>query len=268
MPNAVPPPDPEGEAESEGQDSGRGAVGFFFKHLGRVTAAGLSWIRKTIAQGIIRARIPANVITLTGPIALLLLFIPMLEGDLVTAGLVVLLGGAFDTFDGAVARISGRVTRFGAYLDSVMDRYADALLLFGLLVFLLRHLSGPTQTLYLTLWGLATLGTMVTSYAKARAETMVPQCVAGFMERPERTSVVFLALLAGNFHIGLWFLAFFCNLIAIQRIFFTRAMLAGRESVPAFRYWTYRRGSAEHAALSLAIILSLIFGHLAFPPPV
>ncbi len=244
-----------------------GAFALAFQRLGRTVAAGLSWIRKTIALGIIRARIPANVITLTGPVALLLVFVPMYEGDLWTAGWVVLLGGAFDSFDGAVARISGRVTRFGAYLDSVVDRYADTLLMLGLLVFLLRHLSGAPRTLYLTLWGLAMIGTAVTSYAKARAETMVPQCVAGFMERPERTTVVFLALLAGNVHIGLWFLAFFCNLIAIQRIFFTRALLEGRENLSAFRYWTYRRGSAQHTMHSVPIILTLLFGHWIFPPP-
>ncbi len=260
MPETPPPPPDSG--------GGSGVFGLVFRRLGQAVAAGLSWIRKTIAQGIIRARVPANVITLTGPVALLFLFVPMLEGDLRTAGWVVLIGGAFDSFDGAVARISGRVTRFGAYLDSVVDRYADILLMLGLLAFLLRHLSGTTQLLYLTLWSLATIGTVVTSYAKARAETMVPQCIAGFMERPERTTVVFLALLFGNFHLGLWLLAFFCNLIAVQRIFCTRAMLTGRDSVPAFRYWTYRRGSAEHTMHSVPIILILVFGHLVFPPPV
>ncbi len=245
----------------------RGAVGGAFLRLGVAVASGLSWIRKTIAQVIIRTRVPANVITLTGPFALLLLFVPMLQGDLWTAGWVVLIGGAFDTFDGAVARISGRVTRFGAYLDSVVDRYADIVLMLGLLAFLLRHLEGDAQALYLVLWGLATAGTVVTSYAKARAETMVPQCVAGFMERPERTALVFLACLSGNIHIALWILAFFCNLIAVQRIFFTQAMLDGRDSVSAFWYWTYRRGSAEHTMLSVPIILAALFGRLVFPPP-
>lgn len=270
----MPPPPPAAPAPPpseppDGGAAGRGPLVAFFFRLGVVAADSLAWIRDGLARAIIRARIPPNAVTLTGPLALLLVFWPLWQGDQWTAGWVVLLGGAFDSLDGAVARISGGETRFGAYLDSVVDRYADMLLLFGLLVWVLLHLEGAAQSRYLALWCLAVLGTVATSYARARAEILIPHCAVGFMERPERTVSVILGLVCGNAHAALIVLAVFTNLIAIQRIYFARAVMErGTAPSGAFRYWTYRRGSAEHTMHAVAIILFLCFGHLLVAPPV
>ena len=106
--------------------------------------------------------------TLAGPVGLAILFWPLLAGNQPLAGWVVLFGGAFDSLDGAVARISGGVTRFGAYLDSVVDRFADLLVMFGLLAWLLHHHpSGTERTVYLVAWGVATL-------AQSRPPTRAP----------------------------------------------------------------------------------------------
>ena len=235
--------------------------------IGHTTERFLDWIRVSIARGIIWARIPPNAVTLAGPFALAVVFIPILNGDLWIAAWIVLLGGAFDTFDGAVARLSGGATRFGAYLDSVVDRYADLLLLFALLAWLLVHGQGPRTTVYLVLWCLSVVGTVATSYAKARAEKLIPNLVAGYLERPERTVAVVLGLLSGHLHSALWVIAVFSNLIAIQRICLTRATLEGRTSVSPFLYWTYGRGSAEHTLLSMVLISVVIFGGLVIPAP-
>ena len=94
---------------------------------------------------------------------------------------------------------------------------------------------------------------------------MIPGCGVGFLERPERVVTVILGLLLGNPHVALLVLAVLGNLIAVQRILFTRATLAGRPPEGKFGYWIYPRGSAEHTALSVLIILFLIFGHHLIP---
>lgn len=262
--DSAPPPEPPAGATAA---AGRGPLIRFFFRLGIVAANSLAWIRDGLARGIIRARIPPNAVTLTGPLALMLVFWPLVRGEQWLAGWVVLLGGMFDSLDGAVARISGGETRFGAYLDSVVDRYADMVLLFGLLVWLLWHLEGSPRDLYLGLWCLAAVGTVATSYARARAEILIPKCAVGFMERPERTVSVIIGLLGGNAHLALIVLAVFANLIAVQRIYYARAVMAGRTPTRALPYWIYRRGSAEHTIHAVAIILFLILGDHLIPPP-
>ena len=239
----------------------------FFASLGRGAAAFLAWIRDGIAHGIIRARVPPNAVTLAGPVAMMFVFWPLLRGDQWLAGWLVLVAVAFDSFDGAVARTSGGVTRFGAYLDSVVDRYADMLLLFGLLVHVLLYFEGPTRPLWFAIWCVGAVGTVGTSYARARAETVIPDCAVGFLERPERTVTIIVGLVSGNLHLSLAVVAIWGNLIAVQRIYYTRAVLDGRRPAPGARYWTFRRGSAEHAMLSILIILALVFGHHLIPPP-
>ena len=175
----------------------------FFLQLGRGAAAFLAWIRDGIAHGIIRARVPPNALTLAGPVAMAFVFLPLLRGDQWTAGWVVLLAVAFDSLDGAVARTSGGVTRFGAYLDSVVDRYADMLLLFGLLFFLLDSFDESVRGIWLAIWCIATVGTVATSYSRgAGGKTDSRAVKSAFLERPERTVAIILGLISGNVHIS------------------------------------------------------------------
>ncbi len=242
-----------------------------FARIGRHTSAALAWIRDSIAHGIIRARIPPNALTLAGPVAMAFVFWPVLEGRLQLAGWVVLLAVAFDSLDGAVARTSGRVSRFGAYLDSVVDRYADMLLLFALLVHVLQAFSPESRPLWFGLWCATAVGTVGTSYARARAEVLIPNCAVGFLERPERTVTIIIGLWAGNVHIAILIMALWSNLIAVQRVVFTHRILrhgeASAETASRFLYWRYARGSAEHTMQSVAFTLLLIFGHLLLPTP-
>jgi len=227
----------------------------------------LSSARDGIARGIIRAGIPVNAVTLAGPLAASLVFLPAHFGAQVLAGAVLIVAGAFDVLDGAVARISSRVTPFGGYLDSVVDRYTDFAVLFGLLVYIERHWAGPLRVLYLALWGLCVVGTSTTAYVRARAETVITSCKIGFMERPERTVTLIIGLLSGNLHISLWILAVMTNLISIQRILYTRLQVAGREPRGRLWLWTYPRITAPHLALCAAFILSLVLGHHVIPRP-
>ena len=235
--------------------------------LSKFVAGVFGFARDSIARGIIRVGIPVNAVTLTGPVAVSLVFMPMYFGTQWLAGVVLIAAGAFDMLDGAVARISRGTTTFGGFLDSVTDRYTDFLMLFGILVYLLRFVQGPHRTLYLILWGFTAAGTATTSYIRARAETEIPECKVGFMERAERTVTIIIGLLAANVHITLWILAFFTNLISIQRILYARLIMKGREPKGQFWLWRYPRLTAPHFTLCAALILFLIIGHLVIPRP-
>lgn len=235
--------------------------------LSKFVAGVFGFARDSIARGIIWAGIPVNAVTLTGPVAVSLMFMPMYFGTQWLGGVVLIAAGAFDMLDGAVARISRGSTTFGGFLDSITDRYTDLLMLFGILVYLLRYVHGPYRTLYLVLWGATVVGTATTSYIRARAETEIPECKVGFMERAERTVTIIIGLLAGNVHITLWILAFFSNLIGIQRIVYTHMVMSGREPKGQFWLWRYPRLTAPHFTLCAALILFLIFGNFVIPRP-
>lgn len=161
--------------------------------------AKLSGIRRTLGHYIIQpvlgllARTPITPSTITwlgflvavGAAALIV------TGHLFAAGFVVLVGGFFDMLDGALARQTNRVTRFGAILDSTLDRLSEAVLLIGILVTFSREQSAiPTL-----LAGLALVGSLLVSYIRARAEALGLECEVGLFTRPERVIVLALGLL-------------------------------------------------------------------------
>ena len=101
-------------------------------------------------------------------------------------GVVALLASLFDMLDGRVARLRGRPTTFGAFLDSTMDRYSDMVLYLGLLILYARLDKTPHMVL---VW-VAAFGSFMTSYARARAESLIPRCTVGLLERPERIVLI------------------------------------------------------------------------------
>jgi len=107
------------------------------------------------------------------------------------AGLVIIGSGFFDLVDGRVARASNQVTRFGGFFDSIVDRYSDASLFFGLLVFYARG----NRFFYVVLAALAMISAIMVSYARARAESLIGACRVGFMERPERLVLLIIGAL-------------------------------------------------------------------------
>jgi CDP-diacylglycerol---glycerol-3-phosphate 3-phosphatidyltransferase len=132
-------------------------------------------------------------------------------------GLVAMAASVFDMLDGQVARLRGRETKFGAFLDSTMDRYSDMVLYLGLLLLYAR----VDKTEHMVLVWVAAFGSFMTSYARARAETLVPACTVGFLERPERLVLLIFGALANRMSAALWIIAIFSNLTALQRIVYT-----------------------------------------------
>ena len=133
------------------------------------------------------------------------------------AGLVIIGAGIFDMIDGRVARATGQVTRFGAFFDSVIDRYSDVVLFFGLLVYYAR----ANRFFYLVMVAFVMTGSLMVSYTRARAESLIGTCKVGFMERPERIVLVIIGALFNRMAPVLWILAVFSTITVIHRIAFT-----------------------------------------------
>ena len=145
-------------------------------------------------------------------------------GMLRVGGLVAFVASIFDMLDGRVARLRGRETKFGAYLDSTMDRYSDMVLHLGLTILYARM----EQTLPMVLVWAAAFGGFMTSYARARAESLIPRCTVGFMERPERIVLLIVGALTNRMAAVLWIVAVLSNITAVQRVVYTYVELKRR----------------------------------------
>jgi CDP-diacylglycerol--glycerol-3-phosphate 3-phosphatidyltransferase len=161
--------------------------------------------------------IPPNVITWLALVANLWAGVVFAAGRFATAGGMMLLAGLCDLLDGPVARKQGRVSLFGGFLDSILDRYADLILFLGLLIYYV-HVNRFT---YAFLAGAAAAGAVMVSYAKARAESLVPGRGVGFWERPERLALMILGALVNRMPLALWILAIGPNITVIHNIVHT-----------------------------------------------
>lgn len=112
-----------------------------------------------------------------------------------SAGIALIVANLFDMLDGQVARLSGRVTRFGGFLDSSLDRLSDMVVFVGLMVFYARDLQFHS-TLNVFLAGAGLMGSVMVSYASARAESLIPKCDVGFLRRPERVVLFIIGALS------------------------------------------------------------------------
>lgn len=145
-------------------------------------------------------------------------------GHFFVGGFLVLVSGAFDLLDGALARASGRSTRFGALLDSTFDRFSEAAMFLGLLAYYANQ--GSYQELVLV--GAGLVGSMMTSYVKARAEGLGLTCEVGIFTRSERVIVLAIGLILNQMLVVLWIIAVLANLIAWQRLFYVWRQTGGR----------------------------------------
>lgn len=167
-----------------------------------------------------------NFITVTG-FVLTFASSLVLAHDLVLGAFFLLPACFFDMLDGMVARIRGQSTLFGAFLDSVLDRYSDAFIL--LAIAWNFEISENMIGVYLCLSSL--VGSLIISYARARAEGVGVLCTHGLMERPERMILLFIGAVSGYMVPALWMLSVLTHLTVLQRIFYTRKQLVGRGQI-------------------------------------
>jgi CDP-diacylglycerol--glycerol-3-phosphate 3-phosphatidyltransferase len=162
-------------------------------------------------------RINPNLLTFIGFLITINAAVQLARGKFLEAGLIIILAGIFDILDGRVARITNSVTKFGAFFDSVLDRYSDIAIFLGLMI---NYCRGQRLN-YMILSGVVLMGAVMTSYTRARAESLIPLCKVGFMERPERLVLLIIGALSNRMAPVLWIMAFFSNLTVIHRIAYT-----------------------------------------------
>jgi CDP-diacylglycerol---glycerol-3-phosphate 3-phosphatidyltransferase len=150
----------------------------------------------------------------------------------VYAGIVIIGAGIFDMVDGRVARATNQVSVFGAFFDSVMDRYSDVAIFFGLLVYYARG----NRFQYVVLVAFVMTTSVMVSYTRARAEALIGSCKVGFMERPERIVLVIIGALFNTWGVmapALWVLAVLSTMTVIHRIRYTYLETERRKLQPA-----------------------------------
>jgi CDP-diacylglycerol--glycerol-3-phosphate 3-phosphatidyltransferase len=185
--------------------------------LSRTIGGYLSWPINRLAGLVAPTGIPPNCITWAALCLNLWAGILFAQGRFAAAGGMMILAGLCDLFDGPVARLQNRVSIFGGFLDSILDRYADLILFLGLLV----YYASVNRFGYAFLAGAAMAGAVMVSYAKARAESLVPGEDVGFWDRPERLVLMIIGALANRMPPALWILAIGPNITVIHRILHT-----------------------------------------------
>ncbi|MEW6675737.1 MAG: CDP-alcohol phosphatidyltransferase family protein [Nitrospirota bacterium] len=162
-------------------------------------------------------RIPLhpNILTITG-FAITTIAAIVIPHNIRLGGLLILVGGLFDMLDGIVARINNKATRFGAFLDSVLDRYSDAFLFLSIAWYLGG--KGDHTGVFLSLGTL--IGAFLISYARARAEGLGELCHIGIMERPERLILLIFATLTGWVVPVLWIMLILTHITVMQRVYY------------------------------------------------
>ena len=185
----------------------------FTRGIGVVCGAIIDRIVRWLAL----SRIHPNVLTFLGLVINVVAAFLFAAGRFRWAGGVVILAGLFDMVDGRVARETNRVTRFGGFFDSVLDRYSDL----GLLVGLLVYYASINRFFYIVLTAIVMTGSVMVSYTRARAECTIPKCKVGFLERPERIVLIIIGALFDRMAPVLWVIAILSNVTVMHRMIFT-----------------------------------------------
>ena len=185
--------------------------------LTHAIGASCNKVIRLIVRGLALSRIHPNVLTFLGLVINIVAAYLLAVGQFRWGGVVIIGAGLFDMVDGRVARETNRVTRFGGFFDSVLDRYSDLALLVGLLVWY----GSINRSSYVVLTAIAMIASVMISYTRARAENSIPACKVGFMERPERVVLVIIGALFDRMAPVLWVLAVLGNLTVVRRMIFT-----------------------------------------------
>jgi CDP-diacylglycerol--glycerol-3-phosphate 3-phosphatidyltransferase len=175
-----------------------------------------------IVRALASAGVTPNMISVTGLVGNGIAGLLVARGELAAGGIVMLLASALDMLDGALARMTGKASRFGALLDSTFDRISEAAVLFGVLLYALDR--GQDEQAALTF--VAIVGSLLVSYVRARAEGLGVSMKDGLFTRPERVVVLGVALLFGWLRLALWLLAVLTMLTAFQRLYLGARALA------------------------------------------
>lgn len=171
-----------------------------------------------------RSGLSPNAVTVIGFLITLSAAFIISTGELLAGGLVVLFAGFFDMLDGALARATGKVTRFGAILDATLDRLSEAALFIGIMVYFVPENSA----LLIMLVGMTMAGALIVSYLRARSEASGIEGKEGVFTRPERIIVLAAGLVTGWLVAALLIICVMSYITVIQRLFGAYRQLEGK----------------------------------------
>jgi CDP-diacylglycerol--glycerol-3-phosphate 3-phosphatidyltransferase len=214
---------------------------------------------RAIIRACVALRVHPNTLTLIGVLVNVGAAWALGYGRFILAGVIMVVASIFDFIDGKVAHLSNLQSRFGAFWDSTLDRFSDLALLTGL-IFLYSKLG---RSDYVMVTALALIFSIMTSYARARAESLVEKCKVGFMERPERIVLFWIGAFTNRMAAILWVILVLSILAVENRIYYTYLALnnrpmpskAGAAGVfnRAF-FWTDERATVPYDLWVLAIL--------------
>ena len=183
-----------------------------------VLRAKFKGILDPIAAFLNRLGIAPNTMTMVGLMGNMIGAIFLIQGKFLVGGLVILCMGPIDALDGTMARLRGEASEFGAFVDSVTDRYSEILVFAGLLTYYLLQ----DNTLMAGMTFAAAAGSVLVSYVRARAEGLGFQAKVGIMTRVERFVVLIPSIIFKVPMVGIWIIAILANITALQRILTVR----------------------------------------------
>lgn len=205
------------------------------EYIGEYSRRGLD----AIVRALLKLNLNPNVLSVIGLGINIFAALLYGYGHFFSAGFVMILANLFDILDGRIARGTGRVTKFGAFLDSSLDRLSDMLVFLGIMIFYTRDTANHS-TLYAGLTGVALLGSVMVSYTSARAESLIPKCDVGFLRRPERVVLLIIGSLTvwpqsqspflNKMPAVIWLMAVLSIWTFLQRLYHTHRQIREIES--------------------------------------
>jgi len=214
---------------------------------------------RVIIRACVKLRVHPNVLTFVGVVINVLAAWALALGRFVLAGVIMIVANIFDFIDGKVAHELQLQSKFGAFWDSTLDRFSDLALLVGLIYLY----SSVGRTDYVMVAALTLIFSIMTSYARARAESLVEKCKVGFMERPERIVLFMIGAFTNRMAGVLWVILALSVLAVANRIYYTylalnRLPLPSRDGVAgvfnrAF-FWTDERATLPYDLWVIAIL--------------
>ena len=254
--------------------------------IGRAIGKGFSTARDFVARGLIKVGVTPNMLTLTGMAitAAAGVCYAVGAGDgfawsldphsrsnayLMLAGALLILSSACDMLDGAVARLGNKSTKFGAFLDSTLDRYSDFAVYAGIVVYYAA--TAPANITFVFLGMMAFFNSFMISYSRARAEDIIESCSVGYWQRGERSAAILIGTFSGNIPAMVVQQAILPMMTVLRRIFHTKAVIDGKTPITdprkggiwlKIRLWRWPRMTIAYDFVTAVNIAWLIFAKI------
>jgi CDP-diacylglycerol--glycerol-3-phosphate 3-phosphatidyltransferase len=218
------------------------------------------WPLRAIISACVSLGIHPNTLTLIGVLINVVAACALAVDRFLLAGVIMIVANIFDFIDGKVAQQTNTVSRFGAFWDSTLDRFSDIALFLGLIYLY----ASMRRTDYVMIASIAMMFSIMTSYARARAESLIEKCKVGFMERPERIVLFMIGAFTNRMGAVLWVILLLSIFTVADRIYYTYLVLNARP-IPRGRspiskvftrafFWTDERTTLPYDLMVIAIL--------------